>query len=195
MGALTEVAAYLVNTVLSLYLIVVIMRFLLQVARADFYNPISQFIVKATNPLVIPLRRIIPGVAGLDIATLVLALLIQLLAIILLYLLLTNTLPNPFSAVIWSCIGVCAAVTKIYFFSILAAIIFSWIAPGSNHPALMLLHQINEPVMAPFRKLLPAMGGLDLSPIMVFIAINVLNILLSHAAAGSGLPRNLLMMI
>ena len=195
MGALTEVVAYLVNTLLSIYLMVVIMRFLLQVARADFYNPISQFVVKATNPLVKPLRRFIPGLGGLDLVTLVLALVIQFAAINLLYLILAHSIPSPISALIWSLIGIAATVVKIYFFSILAAIIFSWIAPGSQHPALGLLYQLNEPVMAPFRKVLPPLGGLDLSPILVFIAINVINILLAHAAIATHLPRNLLMVI
>lgn len=195
MGALTEVAAYLINTLLSLYLIMVILRFLLQVARADFYNPISQFVVKATNPLVKPLRRLIPGLGGLDLATLVLALITQFVAINLLYLLLAHSLPNPLSALLWTLIGIAATIVKIYFFSILATIIFSWIAPGSHNPALSLLNQLNEPVMAPFRRLLPPLGGLDLSPILVFIVINVINILLTHAAIATHLPRNLLFVI
>jgi YggT family protein len=193
MGAMVEIAAYLINTIMSLYLIVVLLRMLLQVARADFYNPISQFVVRATDPLVRPLRRIIPGLGGLDLATLVLALMIQFAIINLLYLLLGGALPNPVSALVWSLIGIAAAIVKIYFFSILVAIIFSWVAPGSNHPVLALLNQINEPVMAPVRKLLPPMGGLDLSPILVFILINVFTILLNHAAIATGLPGNLLL--
>ena len=195
MGPMAEIAVYLINTLMSLYLILVIMRFMLQVARADFYNPISQFVVKATDPLVKPLRRVIPGLGGIDLATLVLALMLQFLAINLLYAILTQTLPNPLSAVIWSVIGLSATVLKLYFFSILVFIIFSWIAPGSHHPALMLMQQLNEPVMAPLRKILPPMGGLDLSPILVFILINVFNILLAHAAVASRLPHKLLMFI
>jgi YggT family protein len=195
MGAMVDIAAYLVNTVMSLYLIVVLMRLLLQVARADFYNPICQFVVKVTDPLVRPLRRIIPGLAGIDLATLVLALIIQFITINLLYVLLGGAVPNPISALIWSLIGIAATIVKIYFFGILASIIFSWIAPGSQHPALALLHQINEPVMAPVRKILPPMGGLDLSPILVFIALNIFTIMLSHAASASGMPRNLLLAI
>ena len=195
MGALIEIAVYLINTLMSLYLIIVILRFLLQVARADFYNPISQFVVKVTNPLVKPLRRIIPGFAGLDMATLLLALIIQFLTIYLLYLLLAGVLPNPFNVLVWSLIGVTATIVKIYFFSILVSIIFSWVAPGSQHPALVLLHQLNEPVMAPVRKILPPMGGLDLSPILIFIIINVFDILLRHAAMATGLPGKLLLVI
>jgi YggT family protein len=195
MGAMVEVAAYLVNTVMSLYLVIVLLRVLLQVARADFYNPICQFVVKVTDPLVRPLRRIIPGLGGLDLATLLLALIIQFVTINLLYIILAGVFPNAASALIWSVIGIVATIVKIYFFSILASIIFSWVAPGSQHPALALLHQVNEPVMAPVRKLLPSMGGLDLSPILVFIVINVLNIFLNHAAVATGMPSNLLLAI
>jgi YggT family protein len=195
MGAMVEVAAYLVNTVMSLYLIVVLLRVLLQVARADFYNPICQFVVKATDPLVRPMRRLIPSLAGLDLATLLLALVIQFVTINLLYIILGGIFPNALSALVWSLLGIAATIVKIYFFAILASIIFSWIAPASQHPALVLLHQLNEPVMAPVRKILPPMGGLDLSPILVFIMINILDILLDHAALASGMPRNLLLAI
>ncbi len=195
MGAMIDIGAYLINTIMSLYLIVVLLRLLLQVARADFYNPISQFVVRATDPLVRPLRRVIPGFGGLDLATLVLALIIQFIIINLLYLLLGGVMPHPVNALVWSLIGIAATIVKIYFFSILVAIIFSWIAPGSNHPALALLNQINEPVMAPVRKILPPMGGLDLSPILVFILINVFTILLNHAAIATGLPGNLLLVM
>ena len=95
MGAMTEVAAYLVNTLASLYLIIVIMRFLLQLARADFYNPISQFVVKASDPLVKPLRRVIPGFGGIDLSTLVLALGLQFLVINLLVALKIGLIGRP----------------------------------------------------------------------------------------------------
>jgi YggT family protein len=80
---------------------------------------------------------------------------------------------------------------NVYFFALLAMIILSWVAPGSNHPAIYLLHQLTEPVMAPFRNALPPMGGLDFSPILVFILINVLQIALRHLAAGAGMPAGL----
>ena len=187
MGAITEITGYLVQTLVSMYLIVMLLRFLLQLARADFYNPISQFLVKATNPLVVPMRRVIPGFGGLDLATLVLALLLQVAAIVSLLLVNGLALPNPLLIVVWAAMGVIGLLINIYFFGLLAMIILSWIAPGSRHPAIFLLHQITEPVMAPVRKLLPPMGGLDLSPILVFILINVLQIALRHMAASTGL--------
>jgi len=76
---------------------------------------------------------------------------------------------------------------QLYFFAILAMIILSWVAPGGNSPVLYLLYQLTEPVMAPFRKIIPPMGGLDLSPILVFIAINVIQIALGHVAYSLGI--------
>lgn len=187
MGALNEITGYLVQTLISMYLLAMLLRFLLQVVRADFYNPICQFLVKVTNPLVVPLRRIIPGIGGIDLATLILSLLLQVAAIVALLLLNGLGLPNPALLVLWAALGVIGLLVNIYFFALLAMIILSWIAPGSQHPAIYLLHQITEPVMAPFRKMLPSMGGLDLSPILLFIVINIIQIALRHMAAGVGL--------
>lgn len=187
MNALNEILGYLVQTALTLYLMAMLLRFLLQVVKADFYNPISQFLVKVTNPVVIPLRRVIPGFGGLDLASLLLALVLQALSIIAMLLLNGLGLPNVFLLLSWSVLGLLGLLVNFYFFAILAMIVLSWVAAGSRHPAIYLLYQITEPVMAPFRRALPAMGGLDLSPILVFILINVIQIALRHMAAGVGL--------
>ena len=171
----------------SLYALAVLLRFLLQWVGADFYNPVSQFIVKVTTPALKPLRKFIPGYLGLDLAALVLTLLIQMLAIAAAALLVGFPLPNVFVLVLWGVIGVAAMLTNIYFFAILAMIIVSWVAPGSGHPAVFLLYRLTEPVMAPFRRILPPIGGLDLSPILVFVAISVLQIVLRHMAQSVGL--------
>ncbi len=187
MGAVNEIFVFLLQTFITLYLVAMLLRFLLQLVRADFYNPISQFLVKITNPLVVPLRKVIPGYAGIDVASLLLAILLQLLAIVALLLINGLGLPNVGLLLLWSVLGVLGLVVEIYFFAVLAMIILSWVAPGSNHPAIYLLYQITEPVMAPLRKALPPMGGLDFSPILLFILINVIQIALRHMAAGVGL--------
>ncbi len=184
---MNEILGYLVQTFLSLYLVAMLLRFLLQLVRADFYNPISQFLVKITNPLVVPLRRVIPGYAGIDTASLLLSVLLQMAGIV--ALLLVNGLqpPNIGLLLLWSVLGVIGLLVNIYFFALLCLIILSWVAQGSSHPAIYLLYQNTEPVIAPFRKALPPMGGLDFSPILVFILINVIQIALRHLATGVGL--------
>lgn len=187
MAALNDILILLVNVFFSLYLLAMLLRFLLQLVRADFYNPISQALVKITNPLVVPLRRIIPGYGGIDISSLLLAVVLQMLMITLLVLLKSGALLTPLPLLLISLLGVAGYLVNIYFFAILAMIILSWVAPGGNSPVIYLLYQLTEPVMAPFRKILPPMGGLDLSPLLVFVAIYIVQILLFHLANFLGI--------
>ena len=189
MGAFNDILNYVLQTLLGLYLFAMLLRFLLQLVRADFYNPISQFLVKITNPLVLPLRKVIPGYGGIDLSSLLLALLLQMLSLTLLLLLKAGGLPGLDLLLVGSVIGLAALILQLYFFAILAMIILSWVAPGGNNPAVILLYQLTEPVMAPFRKVLPAIGGLDLSPILVFITIGVLQRMLLHAAVALGVHQ------
>ena len=179
---------YLIQTVLNLALLLGLLRLLLQLTRADFYNPLSQFVVKYSNPLLSPLRRLIPGFwGGIDWALVLLLVLLQVGAIAAPLLLHGQDLPAGPLLFIWALIGLLGLLVNFYFFAILAHIVLSWVAPASRHPAVHLLYQLTEVVMAPCRRLLPPMGGLDLSPILLFIGFNILLIALRHAAASVGL--------
>ncbi|MCK0106934.1 YggT family protein [Marinobacter sp. S0848L] len=173
----------------TFYMSVVLLRFLLQLARADFYNPISQFVVKATNPPLRPLRRIIPGWGGIDGAALVLAILIQAITFFLMLLIYNSGMPsfNPLTLLVWGTLNVLSLIVKIYFWSVIAVVVVSWIAPQSGHPAIQLVVQITEPVMRPVRNIMPSMGGLDLSPIIVFLILNVLDVVLNHMKIAAGM--------
>ncbi len=191
MTPFTQAGLLVINTLVGLYLLLVVLRFLLQLVRADFYNPISQFIVKATNPPLIPMRKIIPGFGGIDVASLVLALIVQAIAIALIMLI--KGFQPPADVIIWAAIGVMSLFLKIYFWGLLITVIASWIAPSSYNPALILINQILEPAMRPIRKLMPDMGGIDLSPIMMFLAIQVLEVLLVRGLAiSSGMPAGII---
>ena len=191
MDALNEIAGYLVETAASLYLILVILRGMLQTARADFYNPISQFVVRATNGPLTLLHRVIPNMRRVDPALWLLALLIQAVAISATLLLAGFALPNVLLLLVWSAIGVIGLLVNAYLIAMVIMIVVSWVAPGSRHPAIVLTYQVTEPVMAPVRRMLPDMGGLDFSPILVFIVINIIQIALRHMAAAVGLPLQL----
>ncbi|MCC6074417.1 YggT family protein [Pseudomonas sp. GCM10022188] len=191
MNGLTTAAVYVLQTLGSLYLLIVLLRFILQLVRADFYNPLSQFAVKATKPLLNPLRRVIPGFGGLDLASLVLAILVQLLLMALILMLLGygigGVLPQ---LLIWSVIGVTALFLKVFFFALIVSVILSWVAPGSYNPAAQLINQICEPVLMPFRRLLPNLGGLDISPIFAFMALQLLDMLvIKNLAALTHMPQ------
>ena len=187
-----DIFTLIIDTVATLYLMIILLRFVLQYSRADFYNPISQFIAKATNPLLLPLRKVIPGWGGLDIASLVLAFVFQALVIFLKGLLAGFVFGNIVSLAAVSAILVAGTILKIYFWALLIMIIASWIAPGSGHPALVLVNQISEPLMKPFRNLLPPMGGLDLSPILAFLVLQVLAIVVAHLAQPFGIGFSLI---
>ncbi|QIB50588.1 YggT family protein [Pseudomonas sp. OIL-1] len=192
MNNVNMAAIYLVQTLGSLYLLVVLLRFILQLIRADFYNPLSQFIVRATQPLLKPLRKVVPGFGGLDMASLVLAILIQLVLIAIIVMLMGYALPNIGQLLVWSLIGVTALFLKIFFFALIISVILSWVAPHSSNPAAMLVQQLCEPVLAPIRGILPSMGGLDLSPIFAFIALRLVDMLVvANLAAATGMPRGL----
>jgi YggT family protein len=193
MNAINDITLYLVQTAIGIYLLIMLMRFVLQLSLADFYNPISQFLVRATNPLVLPVRRVLPARGRLDFASLLLAIVIQLLGIVAIVVLNGFSLPAVSLLLAWSVVAVLGLLVKIYFFALLGMIILSWIAPGTSNPAAFLMHQITEPVMAPFRRIIPTMGGLDFSPIVMFILINVLQIALRNFAAGLGLHPALVM--
>lgn len=184
----SNIGVFLVATIGILFLFAVLMRFLLQLGRADFYNPISQGIVKVTNPLLLPLRKVVPGVFGIDMASLVLALLVGWLMIICCGLLAGVGLFNPLSALLWSLLGCVSTVIAIVFVGMLISIIFSWIAPHSGHPALMLLRQVLEPFYAPVRKVIPSLGMIDISPIFVFILLTVADKLLLGFAQMANMP-------
>jgi YggT family protein len=174
MGAFGSAGIMLVQTLGGLFLLAVLLRFLLQLARADFYNPLSQAIVRITDPGVRIFRRVIPGYRGIDFATLAFALLVQIVATCLLIVFHGFRLPGPGLIISWSAVGLFSFVLNIYFWAIIISIVASFIAPFSAHPALVLIRQLTEPVMAPFRRLLPSMGGLDFSPILVFLAIRII---------------------
>ncbi|OZB21122.1 MAG: YggT family protein [Pseudomonas sp. 34-62-33] len=190
MSGLIEALIYIIQTLGSLYLLIVLLRFILQLVRADFYNPLSQFIVKATQPLLTPLRRIIPGFAGLDLASLTLAILVQLLLMIVTLTLMGINVGGVIpQLLVWSVIGVTSLFLKVFFFALIISVILSWVAPGSYNPGAQLVSQICEPLLAPFRKLLPNLGGLDISPIFAFITINLIDrFVIGGLAASTGLP-------
>lgn len=177
MSPMMQVGLLLVNTIGSLIVTLVVLRFLLQLVRADFYNPMSQFIVRFTNPMLMPLRRIIPGLGGFDLASVVLAYVLQMLFIVAVLLMYGGIAPIA-NMLLWGAIALFALVLKIYFWGMVIVIIVSWIAPSSYNPAVVLVQQLLEPVMQPVRNIVPDLGGLDLSPIFLFLGIKIIEILL-----------------
>ena len=164
----------IIRTLGEMYVFLIIMRFVLQMAHADYYNPISQAIARLTNVPVLAISRAVPRIGKLDFSALLYALVVKIGVIAALLLLLNSGFPNILHLLIYAGAGVLDTILTIYFWSVLASVIISWVAPGSHHPGPQLILQITEPVFNLARKVIPPIGGLDLSPILIFIIIQIL---------------------
>ena len=161
---------FLIDTLFYFYSLLLMLRLLLQWVRADFYNPMSQFIVKVTSPVVVPVRRLIPSIGRLDLATLILVIAFTSIKI----LLISWIMGLPFNAA-WlfflALIETFILLLDIFLFSILILAIMSWINPDPRHPAAALLRSISNPVMKPLQQRIPPVGGMDISPMVAIIII------------------------
>ncbi len=174
---LANPAIFLIQTLFSLYILAVMLRLILQLVKADFYNPVSQFLVRATNPPLKLLRRFIPGFGGIDISSIVLAWALK-AAELGLVILLSGASVNALGPFLWAIPELVELLINIFLFAILIQVILSWINPGAYNPASALLHSLTDPVMRPARRILPPISGLDLSPMLVMIGLVLLKMLL-----------------
>ena len=188
-NALSDIAVTIASPLFSLALFLIAMRFLAQLCGVSPYNPISVGIRTVTNPIVAPVNRLIPAGKRLNIGAIVALILCQTAYIaIMLWILSRFDAFNIVPALIWSALGAAGLLINIIFYSVLAIIIVSFLAPQSNHPAVEFLWQLTEPVMAPLRSIIPPMGGLDFSPILLFIGINVIRVSIANMAIAVGMP-------
>ena len=161
---------FLIDTLVSLYLFALMLRFLLQWAEADFYNPISQLLVKLTHPPLRYLRRFIPSVRRIDSASLVLMLAVQILSDYLVFTL-QQISASPASLLLVALGQLLELLYNILFYSILISVVLSWVAPRGYNPAMKLLYDLTDPLLAFFRRFLPPMGGIDISPLLALVAL------------------------
>lgn len=176
-GSVNNAFAFLVETLFSLYLAALLLRVLLEAVGADYYNPISQVLLKITEPLVAPLGRIIPRIGRFNTAAVVLMLILQAVAVFLVLTLNGFSLPL-LDLLVVSFMRLVRLLLTMYLVLILAEVILSWVGGGLRHPIIPLIYQLTRPVLEPIRKVLPSLGGLDLSPLVALIAIQFLMILI-----------------
>jgi YggT family protein len=170
---------FLINTLFTLYSAVLLLRLLMQLTRADFRNPIARGIVQLTSPVILPLRKVLPPVGKLDTATVAALVLCTVIKLWILALLFGVLVPAPLPLLRATALELLRLVLKTYLFSIVVNAILSFVAQGNYSPAQSVLSSICEPVLKPFRRLIPPVGGLDLSPLVPIIAIQALLIALS----------------
>lgn len=173
----TNPLVFLVQIIFGLYALIVMLRFLLQIVRADFYNPLSQFIVKVTSPVLRPLRKAVPSIGGKDTASLVLVWLVLGVELMLISLIIGQGL-QPVLSLLLAIPKMLELTFDIFIFGILIQVILSWINPGTYNPAVAIVHSLTEPLLGPARRLISPIGGIDLSPMLVMIGLYLLQMLL-----------------
>ena len=175
--ALANTLSFLITIIFTLYLLAVLLRFLLQLVKADFYNPICQSLMKITNPPVLFLRKFIPGYYGVDCASIVLMYIVQLVELIILMgLNLGIFTPYVF---IMSVISLLLLTSRVYFYAILLRAIASWFQPSLDHPLYRLLLMLTEPLLRPLRRIIPSSGMFDWSSLIAIIILMVIGVFLS----------------
>lgn len=179
---MNEAFYFLMDTLFTIALMIVMLRLWLQLVRADFYNPLSQFVVKATNPLIVPLRRIIPSIGPLDTSSLLLALMVAAAKVVTIQLLLAGQI-NPGATVVGALVVFIKEAFSLLFWVIVIRAIMSWFSQGRN-PMEHLLHQLTEPLLSPIRRFIPPMGGLDLSVVVLLVALQFLQILVQNMVSS-----------
>jgi YggT family protein len=189
-SALTDIGMTIVQPFFSFAMLLIAVRFLAQLSGVNGYNPISMALRRVTNVIVLPLSRLLPSGNRFSPGALLAMILIQVVFIALMFGLVGQLDAfNVLQALIWSALGSAGLLVSIIFYSVIAMIVVSFLAPQSSHPAVEFVWELTEPVMAPLRQVLPSIGGLDFSPIILFVVLNVIRVSLGHMAVALEMPR------
>ena len=174
---MTDPVIFLIDTLFSLYILAIVLRFLFQWTRADFYNPISQFLVKITHPPLKIIRRFVPSIGKIDTSSIVLALAIQMLADFSI-LALKGVMVSITALIILSFSQLLSLLINVFIFAVFARAILSWFDPGNYNSASSLLQSLTEPLLTMCRKVIPDLGGIDLSPLLALVVLQLAKMML-----------------
>jgi YggT family protein len=177
-GYVANAGSFLLDVIFGLYIGAVMLRLFLQWSRADFYNPLSQAIVRLTNPVLRPLRRYIPAIGRIDTASIVLMLALQMLNLWLSLMVAGAAGAGVGGIFVLALAELLAKALYLLTFAIFVQVVASWVAPGAYNPALSLVDSITYPLLKPLRGLLPPLGGLDLSPMIALVVLQLAQMLL-----------------
>lgn len=187
MNNINAALLFIVGTLFELYLYVLILRFVLPLIRADYHNPLSQLAIKLTEPLLSPLQRSFPSINYVNTGILFLLLIVALVKLLIIFLLQYHVMPNLLGSIIWAIGDILSLATNLLFFGIIVVVILSWVGPGVVNPMIDILHRLVEPYLGFFRKYIPPIAGLDLSPIVALMVIQLIKILIIAPIKGLGL--------
>lgn len=172
-GYFSNAGVFLIDSLFGLYICAVLLRLLFQLVRADFYNPLCQAIVTVTNPVLRPLRRYIPALRAVDTSSVLLILMLQLLNTFLVALL-VGVSPKLGGLLVVALAEIANKTVWIFLGAVIVQIVLSWVAPGGDNPVIRVINDLSEPLLQPARRLLPPLGGLDFSPMLVVLGLNLL---------------------
>jgi YggT family protein len=172
-----EALIFLITTLADLYLLTFLLRFIMQWVRVSHYNPLSQFVFKVTSPLVVPARRVLPSVGGLDTPTLAVLIALEILVTFVVLQIAGLSLTVP-QLLLYSLLRLVALALWFYTGALFVYVLLSWFGDRSGNPMAELLGELVEPLLRPVRRVLPPIGGLDLSPLVVIILVRVIMIAL-----------------
>ncbi len=171
MSALQEILVFLIDTLFNLYISFLVIRMLLGLARADFYNPISQFLVKITNPVIKPLRRFVPALGKIDTATIVAIIGLKVVELFLLSAVTGGNFSGSFIPFVIG--GLLEMIVWVYIIAIIIQVVVSWLGNTHGNPVIPLINSLTEPLVRPVRKVIPPIAMIDLSPMVVIILLQV----------------------
>ncbi len=178
MGPIKAALSLLIMVVFSLYIYVLLMRVLMQKVGMSWRNPVTQFVLKITNPVVMPLRRFIPGFKGFDLSIIVVAFILELFSLWLLLWMKVSVMPGIMGSIVVAIAQLGSKITTIYIWTIIIGALMSWFPQMQNNPVTEIIHRITEPPLSLARRFIPLVGGIDISPIPVILVLMLINILI-----------------
>ncbi|MAZ39988.1 MAG: hypothetical protein CMF49_07685 [Legionellales bacterium] len=187
MNSTEQAFEFLINAAFDAAILLFLFRFILQIVQVDYYNPLTQFIVKYTKPILKPLSNILPTIKGWNLAALAVMLLLESIKIYLNIEIATGMMPNILGILIWAVGDLIYYFLHLYLFAILGLAILSWVKPTGGNALMEILYKITMPLMRPVRRVIPPMGGIDISPIPVLIGLKFLSILLVEPIVTVGM--------
>ncbi|HLB55845.1 MAG TPA: YggT family protein [Coxiellaceae bacterium] len=180
MSPLVSAGTLLIHFVFDVYIIILLLRFILQKLGANWHNPISQFVIQLTEKPLKPIRKIIPGVRGFDIAIIVLALILQLIEVILLWMLQFGPMPHLLGACVVAISGIISDFIYIYIYAIIINAIVSWFPSAQSHPLSQTVYLIVRPILYHIQRIIPLVAGIDVSPVFALLALTIINLLIAQ---------------
>jgi YggT family protein len=178
MDSLNNAGLFLIQTVFDIYIFIIMLRIALQWVGADFTNPVFQFAIKLTNPPLKPLRRFVPIIHGIDIGAVCLLVALQLLKLVISVWLQIDAIPTLSGLLVLAFAEILNQLINIFFYSVLALAILSWVSPLAHGPMIDVLHRLSDPLIRPVKRVLPPIAGFDLSPIPVMIILKLLTVII-----------------